>query len=121
MRVLCDVHIPFRLVKRLREMGVDATHVNRVLEGSRTTDAAICTFVDQGGMLLITKDGDFRDSHYLRGSPARVLRITLGNVPNADLVTLLEQYWEAIVESAAQERCYVELSREGLIRLPSAK
>jgi predicted nuclease of predicted toxin-antitoxin system len=46
MRVLCDVHIPFRLVNRLREMGVDATHVNRVLEGSGTTDAAICAFVD---------------------------------------------------------------------------
>ncbi len=50
MRVLCDVHIPFRLVNRLREMGVDATHVNRGLDGSRTTDAAICTFVDQGGI-----------------------------------------------------------------------
>ena len=120
MRVLCDVHIPFRLVNRLREMGVDATHVNRVLDGSRTTDAAICAFVDQGGMLLITKDGDFRDSHYLRGSPARVLRVTLGNQPNAELVTLLEQYWEAIVQSATQERCYLELSREGLIRLPPA-
>jgi predicted nuclease of predicted toxin-antitoxin system len=120
MRVLCDVHIPFRLVNRLREMGVDATHVNRVLDGSGTTDAAICTFADQGGMLLITKDGDFRDSHYLRGSPARVLRITLGNVPNAELVALFEQHWQAIVDSAAQERCYVELSREGLIRLPPA-
>jgi len=120
MRVLCDVHIPFRLVKRLREMGVDATHVNRVLDGSRTTDAAICAFVDQGGMLLITKDDDFRDSHYLRGSPARVLRVTLDNLPNADLVMLLERYWQAIVESAAQERCYLEPSREGLMRLPPA-
>jgi hypothetical protein len=50
-----------------------------------------------------------------------VLRITLGNLPNAELVTLLEQYWEAIVDSAAQERCYLELSREGLIRLPPVR
>ena len=114
------LHIPFRLVNRLRERGVDATHVNRVLDGSRTSDAAICAFVDQGGMLLITKDGDFRDSHYLRGSPARVLRLTLGNLPNAELVMLLERYWGAIVESAAQEHCYLELSPEGLIRLPPA-
>jgi predicted nuclease of predicted toxin-antitoxin system len=120
MRVICDVHILFRLVNRLREIGVDATHVNRVPNGSRTTGAAICAFVDQGGMLLITKDGDFRDSHYLRGSPERVLRITLGHLPNAELVMLLERYWVAIVESAAQERCYLELSREGLIRLPTA-
>lgn len=116
MRVLCDVHIPFRLVNRLREMGIEATHVNRVLDGSVTTDAAICTFVDQSGMLLITKDGDFRDSHYLRGSPARVLRITLGNLPNTELIILMERYWEVIVESATQDRCYLESSSDGLMR-----
>jgi len=33
---------------------------------------------------------------------------------------LLERYWQAIVESAAQERCYLEPSREGLMRLPPA-
>jgi predicted nuclease of predicted toxin-antitoxin system len=32
MRVLCDVHIPYRLVNFLRERGVDATHVNRILD-----------------------------------------------------------------------------------------
>jgi len=31
MRVLCDVHIPYRLVNFLRERGVDVTHVNRIL------------------------------------------------------------------------------------------
>jgi predicted nuclease of predicted toxin-antitoxin system len=60
-------------------------------------------------------------SDYLRGSPARVLRVTLGNLPNAELVMLLERYWEAIVESTAQERCYLELSHEGLMRLPPAR
>jgi hypothetical protein len=45
---------------------------------------------------------------------------TLGNLPNAELVAWLERYWEAIVESAVQERCYLEPSREGLIRLPPA-
>ncbi|MFO8154326.1 MAG: hypothetical protein R6U34_13890, partial [Thioalkalivibrio sp.] len=43
--------------------------------------------------------GDFRDSHYLRGSPARLLRITLGNLPDAELVVLPERHWEAIVAS----------------------
>ena len=49
-----------------------------------------------------------------------MLRITLGNLPNAELVMLLERHWEAIVQSGTQERCYLELSREGLIRLPPA-
>ncbi|MGB5733257.1 MAG: DUF5615 family PIN-like protein [Thiohalocapsa sp.] len=33
MRVLCDGHISYRLVNRLRELGVDATHMNRILDG----------------------------------------------------------------------------------------
>lgn len=72
MRVLCDVHIAYRVVNRLRELGVDATHVNRILDGSHTTDSAITAFVDAHHMLLITKDGDFRDSHFLTGTPARI-------------------------------------------------
>ena len=46
---------------------VDATHVNRILEGSETKDAALSAYVDANDMLLITKDGDFRDTHFLNG------------------------------------------------------
>lgn len=120
MRVLCDVHIPYRLVNRLRELGVDATHVNRILDGSETKDAAIAAFVDAHHMLLITKDGDFRDSHFLNGTPARVLRVTLGNFSNTDLIDLLESHWSLITESCHQESCYIELSREGIFRLPTS-
>jgi predicted nuclease of predicted toxin-antitoxin system len=119
MRVLCDVHIPYRLISRLRDMGVDATHVNRILNGSETTDAAITDFVDAHGMLLITKDGDFRDSHFLNGKPARLLRITLGNLSNTELTTLIEAHWSIIAEIAGQERCYIELSRHGIVRFPN--
>jgi predicted nuclease of predicted toxin-antitoxin system len=118
MRVLCDVHISYSVVNRLRELGVDATHVNRILDGSRTTDSAIATHVDAHQMLLITKDGDFRDSHFLTGTPARILRVTLGNLANPDLVALLEQHWAAVTEHCADGACYLELSREGLTRLP---
>jgi predicted nuclease of predicted toxin-antitoxin system len=120
MRVLCDVHIPYRLVSQLRELGIDATHVNRVLEGSRTKDSAIAAFADANKMLLITKDGDFRDSHFLNGSPARVVRLTLGNLSNTDLVALVLQHWSAIRDISAREDCYIELSLKGVIRLPPA-
>ena len=121
MRVLCDVHMPYRLVSRLRQLGVDATHVNRVLDGSRTMDSAIAAFVDANEMLLITKDGDFRDSHFLRGTPVRVLRVTLGNLSNTDLVSLVERHWAAISELSTGGFCYAELSREGLLRFPSGR
>lgn len=82
MRVLCDVHIPYRLVRHLRTMGVDATHVNRILDGCHSKDADIARYADETASVLVTKDGDFRDSHLLRGEPARLLRVTLGNLSN---------------------------------------
>jgi|PlaIllAssembly_1097288.scaffolds.fasta_scaffold2863849_1 predicted nuclease of predicted toxin-antitoxin system len=41
MKVLCDVHLSYRLVNRLRQRGVDAVHVNRILDGYATKDAAV--------------------------------------------------------------------------------
>ncbi|WP_058558365.1 DUF5615 family PIN-like protein [Thiohalocapsa sp. ML1] len=118
MRVLCDVHVPYGLVSRLRQTGIDATHVNRLLNGSETTDSAIAAYVDANDMLLITKDGDFRDSHFLRGTPARLLRITLGNLSNAELTALFEAHWGTITQLAEQSCCYMELSRAGIVRFP---
>ena len=46
MRVLCDVHIPYRLVSFLRERGIDATHVNRILDKWYTKDSDIAHYVD---------------------------------------------------------------------------
>ncbi len=103
MRVLCDVHVSYRLVRRLRDIGVDATHVNRILDGSETADTAIAAYVDENEMLLITKDGDFRDSHFLRGRPKRLLRLVLGNVSNDELVALIESSWSEIVKASRED------------------
>ena len=119
MRVLCDVHVAYRLVSRLRDIGVDATHVNRILDGSETADTAIAAYVDENEMLLITKDGDFRDSHFLRGTPKLLLRLVLGNVSNDELVTLIKSFWPEIAKASQEDRCYLELSRNGLFRVPS--
>jgi predicted nuclease of predicted toxin-antitoxin system len=114
MRVLCDVHIPYRLVTFLRQRDVDATHVNRILNKWHTTDAAITAYADDSDSVLITKDGDFRDSHFLTGKPARLLRITLGNLSNDALIALFDQYWGPLQVELANRPSYVELGTEGL-------
>ncbi len=114
MRVLCDVHIPYRLVTFLRQRGEDATHVNRILDKWYTTDAAISDYADDTDSVLISKDGDFRDSHFLAGKPARLLRLTLGNISNDRLVELFDRHWETLHAELATRPCYVELGPEGL-------
>ena len=115
MKVLCDVHLPYRLVNRLRQRGVDATHVNRILDGSGTKDADVAAFADANDMVLITKDSDFRDSHFLAGTPCRLIRVTLGNLANDALLELFDRHWEALAEALSDRPCYVELGGEGVI------
>lgn len=115
MKVLCDVHLPYRLVNWLRQRGVDATHVNRILDGSVTQDAAVAAFADTNGMILVTKDSDFRDSHFLTGTPSRLIRVTLGNLSNDALLALFEQHWSALAEVLAATPCYIELGSDGVI------
>jgi hypothetical protein len=50
MKVLCDVHLPYRLVNQLRTRGVDATQVNRIRDGTETKDAAVAAFADANGI-----------------------------------------------------------------------
>jgi predicted nuclease of predicted toxin-antitoxin system len=61
MKVLCDVHISFRVVSFLNENGIEAIHVNNVLSGSTSKDSAICAFADENGFAVLTKDADFRE------------------------------------------------------------
>lgn len=114
MRVLCDVHIPYRLVNFLRERGVDATHVNRILNKWCTKDSEITRYADETGSFLITKDTDFRDSHFIAGRPARLVRVTLGNLSNDQLIALFDHHWTELRSVFKEARCYVEIGTGGL-------
>ncbi len=43
-------------------------------------------------MVLVTKDSDFRDSHFLTGSRSRLIRLTMGNLPNTALLALFDEH-----------------------------
>jgi predicted nuclease of predicted toxin-antitoxin system len=85
------------------------------LDGSETKDAAVAAFADANDMVLITKDSDFRDSHFLSGSPSRLIRVTLGNLSNTALLALFDEDWEALAQVFAAGPRYVELGSEGVI------
>jgi len=98
----------------LRERGVDATHVNRILDNWYTTDSDLARYVDDTAAFLITKDADFRHRHFITGKPARVVRVTLGNLSNDKLITLFEFHWAAFRDLFDEPRCYIELGSSGL-------
>lgn len=96
MKVLCDVHISFKIVKLLIKNGIDCTHVNNILDGYFTKDSNIIDFVDNENYILITKDKDFKNSFILSKTPKKLIKINLGNLPNdileSRLLILITEY-----------------------------
>lgn len=46
MKILCDVHIARKVVRFLQDEGIEALHVNDILQGSSTPDTEITAFAD---------------------------------------------------------------------------
>jgi predicted nuclease of predicted toxin-antitoxin system len=65
MKFLCDVHISFKLVNAICNLGFECNHVNTILDKWYTKDAEIAKFADENDYIIIRKDADFRDSFFL--------------------------------------------------------
>jgi predicted nuclease of predicted toxin-antitoxin system len=119
VRFLVDAQLPARLVSRLAELGHDAVHTSSLPDGNRSTDQRIVAVADLDGRIVVTKDADFRNSHLLNGSPARLLVVATGNIRNDDLSGLFESRL-AEIEDAFGLGEYVELRRDAVVLHPRA-
>ncbi len=115
MKFLCDVHISIKLVKFLISKNYECTHVNTILDKWFTKDQEIAKYVDQHDLILITKDADFRDSHYLKNSPSKLVKINLGNISNDELITIIGNNLTEIEKLNACSSFILEVDNENLI------
>lgn len=90
MKFLCDVHISIKVVKYIESKGFTCFHVNAILDKWNTKDEDIITYVDNNNLILISKDSDFKNSHFLRKLPKKLIKINLGNISNRELVGIFE-------------------------------
>lgn len=113
MNFLLDVHLPINLSKFLNQQkGCSATHVNQILQKWFTSDASICKYADDNSLVVVTKDADFKNSHFINKTPKKVIRIVLGNISNNDLMELMVKYLPFILPLAARDNFYIEIGRE---------
>lgn len=113
MKFLVDAQLPPRLARALVAAGHDAVHTRDLPEGNRSKDRAVAEAADADERVLVTKDGDFRDGHRLRGSPRRLLIVTTGNIHNDELLRLINANLELVV-SVLESARMVELGQEGV-------
>lgn len=113
MRFLIDAHLPRRMVGWLATGGCDGFHTLDLPLGNRTPDESLAQIADQQERILVTKDGDFVDSHLLHHQPAKLMLVTTGNISNRDLESLVSPLIPRIVADF-QEHSFLEIGQSGI-------
>jgi predicted nuclease of predicted toxin-antitoxin system len=116
MNFLIDVHLPISLAKYLNNLeNCTSVHVNQILQKWFTSDSEICRYADKNDMIVVSKDSDFKNSHFINKTPKKIIRIVLGNVSNTEIITLFEKYLPFIAQCSAKKHFYIELGPDELI------
>lgn len=114
MKFLVDAQLPPRLAVALRAQGHDAVHTRDLPNGNETPDAAVAQAADEAGRVVVSKDVDFRNSHLVAGSPARLLVIRIGNA-SADVLLGAILFHLPEIEDAFERSSLIELTAEVLV------
>ena len=114
MKFLVDAQLPRRLVGILAEAGHEAVHTFWLPDQNRTKDGTVRRLADAEGRIVMTKDSDFVTSHLLLASPAKLLRVSTGNMPTQPLIALVQGNLSRI-EHAFSVASFVELTATALI------
>jgi len=111
VRLLFDQNLSRRLVDQLRDAFPGSLHVAGAGLDS-ATDEEVWEYAGTHGLLLVSKDSDFRQLAFLHGPPPKVLWLRLGNASTLAVLNVLLDSIEAI------ER-FVMTEEESLLVLPT--
>jgi len=89
------------LKKIFSDLGLDAIHTEDLPDKNRTTDRQICEVSLSEERIVVTKDSDFVDNHYITGIPRKLLLISTGNIRNKELFDLFKANIQNILTALA--------------------
>lgn len=112
MKVICDVHLPKRLVAFFINNGIEAIHGSEILDGWQTRDNDFCKFADENNCVLISKDSDFRNSHFIQNSPRKLIKINLGNISNDKLINIFKEKLPQIITALKSDKVIIEVDED---------
>ena len=94
-RLLFDQNLAHRLVKQLHGLYPGSLHVRDVGLAS-AGDTEIWDYAAAHGLVIVTKDDDFRQRSIVRGAPPHVVWLRVGNCRTSEIETLLSSRVESI-------------------------
>lgn len=75
------------------------------------TDRAIWDYAGEHGFMIVSKDSDFRQLAFLLGPPPKAIWVRVGNVSTLDILSVLQQYRQAV-------EIFASTADEALLVLP---
>ena len=87
-RLLLDQNLAPGLVRHLADVYPGSAHV-RDFGLQRGDDEPIWALAATRGLMIVSKDDDFRQRSLVRGPPPKVIWVRLGNCRTSDVETLL--------------------------------
>jgi len=116
MKILCDVHISVKITKLFANKGIVSVHVNDILDKWVTSDNKISDYADDNEFIVITKDSDFKNSHFIKHRPRKLIKINLGNISTNKLIDIFESCYTLISEKFDSNlECYFEINSDYLL------
>jgi predicted nuclease of predicted toxin-antitoxin system len=85
--------------------------VNNILDKWLTKDSDICKYADSNELIVITKDYDFQDSFFLRKTPKKLIKVSLGNISTNELIKSLLDILEALERLNVNSSFMIEIGK----------
>jgi len=94
-KLLFDNNISHRVLSDLDDVFNDCTHV-MLEELDQSSDIAVWEFAKTNHYTIVTKDSDFNDLAFVKGTPPKVIWLKLGNCKVKDIKNIFKQHKDAI-------------------------
>ena len=88
MKLLFDQNLPRQLVRQLTVEFPGSRHVTEV-ELDTATDGEIWSYAGEHGLVIVSKDSDFRQLAFLNGPPPKAVWLRVGNASTSQILTVL--------------------------------
>lgn len=95
MRLLVDQHWSWRLREALQDLYPQSLHVRDVGLAS-AADAIVWAYAKEHGLVIVSKDADFRHLGFTYGHPPKIIWIRRGNCSTREIEMLLRKHHDAI-------------------------
>ena len=110
MRLFYDQNLSPRLKLRLVDLYPDSIHVSDV-DLATADDLAVWEYARNNGLVIVSKDSDFRQLSFTFGHPPKVVWIRRGNCSTSELeLVLREAHLDLIAFHEEENSAFMALS-----------